>query len=327
MGMSKSIETTLSQSITSVLQDMQESMSGEINSIRGQTAQIESLLKDAIASLHDSFGSIHAASEQQMKTMTSMMIEVVGANDDKNIFQKAENASGILTGLIDTLLQSSKNNLRALTAMDKVSKQFQKMHVMDHEIDVLIEQLCACSEADQVDVVLLRSLSGKLRAKQHEQAKFTCKIMGNFKKTHCLIDDIASKDMDEVFAAKEKVESILKHFFQINAIVTDSRVKVNDVNADMRQHLGSAIRALQFEDISTQSLGHTDRHLERMSGMIAILTEGLGGLEESDITDSVYVERIIAIHAAMAAYHETLQLEDSNPVSQESMDEGDIDLF
>jgi len=325
--MSNSIETTLSQSITSVLRDMQESMTGEVDAIRSQTAQVESLLKDAIASLHESFGAIHTASDQQMKTMTAMMMEVVGANDDKNIFQKAENASDILTGLIETLLLSSKNNLRAVTAMDKVSKQLQSMISMGQDKDALISQLCACSEAEQVDVALLRSLSGQIRDKQNEQTEFAAKIMVGFKKTHQLVDSIASKDMDEVFAAKEKVESILNHFFQINTIVTDSRVKVNQVNADMRQHLGSAIRALQFEDISTQSLGHTDRHLGRMSGMIAILTEGLEGLEQSDITDAAYVERIAEIHSAMSAYHQTLQLEDSNPVSQESMDEGDIDLF
>ena len=325
--MSNSIETTLSQSMTSVLRDMQESMSGEVDAIRNQTAQIESLLKDAIASLHESFGSIHEASEQQMKAMTAMMMEVVGANDDKNIFQKTENASEILTGLIETRLLSSKNNLRTLTAMDKICKQLQVMISIGQEKDALITQLCACSESEQVDVALLRSLSGQLRDKENEQSEFSSRLMAKFKKTHQLIDCIGSKDMDEVFEGKEKVESILNHFFQINTIVTSNRIKINQVNTEIRQHLGSAIRALQFEDISTQSLRHTDRHLGRMAGMIAILTDGLEGLEKSDTTDETYVDRIAAIHSAMDTYHQTLRLEGNNPVSQDSMNEGDIDLF
>jgi len=325
--MSNNIEATLSQSMTSVLRDMQESMSGEVEAIRGQTHQVESLLKDAIASLHEAFGSIHEASDQQVKIMTAMMTEVVGTNDDANIFQKAENASEILTGLVDTLLLSSKNNLRALTAMDGLHSDLQKLADLDQEQEALMIQLCECGKAEQVDVDKMCQVSEQLLEKQYAQSKFTKKTMAKFKKTHQLIDKVASKDMDEVFSSKDKVEEILNHFFQINELVTSTRVQVNQVNADMRKHLGSAIRALQFEDISTQSLGHTDRHLGRMAGMIAILTDGLKSLDQPGITIETYVAGIAVIHSAMSAYHHTLQLEGSNPVSQESMDEGDIDLF
>jgi len=354
-------ELPLSQSTTAILRDMQESMSGEVDAIRNQTVQIESLLKDAIASLHESFESIHIASNQQMKTMTSMMMEVVGAKDEANLFQKAEHASEILTGLVDTLLLSSKNNLNALTTMDALQKRLRTMASLDQEKEALmvrlcecgerekengekvhrltqqllqegdskslIEQLCACGEAEKNNGAKVYALTQELHEKQQEQSAYTSKTMHQFKKTHQLIDSTASKDMDEVFSARDKVEEILNHFFQINEVVTNSRVEVNKVNADMRQHLGSAIRALQFEDISTQSLSHTDRHLGRMAGMIAILTDGLAGLDQANMPLDIYIARIASIHAAMSAYHQTLQLEDSNPVSQDSMDEGDIDLF
>ncbi len=325
--MSNSNEAKLSQSMTVVLRDMQESMSGEIKAICSQTNQVESLLKDAISSLHDAFESIHTASDQQMKTMTALMMDVTGANGEQNIFQKAEDSSQILTRLINALLLSSKNNLCALTAMDVMQKRMHTMLTNEGEQRDLIRRIGVCSDADVIDVKALRDLVAQLREKQAEHLDYATATVSKFRKAHHLIDTIASKDMGEVFAAKEKVEEILKHFFQINEMVTDCRVEVNQVNADMRQHLGSAIRALQFEDIATQSLGHTDRHLGRMAGMVAILTDGLDGLDQPDITIEDYVMRIAAIHAAMAAYHQTLQLEDSNPVSQESMDEGDIDLF
>ncbi|MBN4073204.1 hypothetical protein JYT23_00040 [Mariprofundus ferrooxydans] len=325
--MSNNNEVSLTQSMTAVLRDMQESMSGEVDAISNQTAQVEALLKDAIASLHGAFESIHDASDRQMKTMTAMMMDVVGSSDGDNIFQKAEHASVILTGLVDTLLLSSKNNLNALTTMDAVQKRLQVVVSMEDEQERLIAQLCVCSEAEEMDSARVRQLIAELREKQTVENEYVSKTMVQFKKTHRLIDITASKDMGEVFAAKEKVEEILQHFFQINDVVTSSRVQVNQINAEMRQHLGAAIRALQFEDISTQSLGHTDRHLGRMGGMIEILTDGLKELDQSDIRIETYVLKIASIHTAMAAYHQTLQLEDSNPVSQESMDEGDIDLF
>jgi len=351
----------LIQSMSNVLGDMQESMSGEAAAIRNQTHQIESLLKDAIASLHEAFEAIHEVSDQQMKAMTSMMMDVVGESDEKNIFQKAENASVILTGLVDALLSSSKNNLSALTTMDSLQKDLfqvgdmekakeqlvaelcefgetekkngETIHQLIQQLSEsgdntdLIAQLCVCGEAEKANGEKVYVLSQALLAKQNEQSEYTSKMMAQFKKTHFLIDSVASKDMDEVFSAKEKVEEILKHFFQINEVVTESRVQVNKLNAEMRKNLGSAIRALQFEDISTQSLGHTDRHLGRMQGMLDILSDGMLVLNKDDVDMIDYIHQLSVIHIAMLAYHQTLQLEDSNPVSQESMDEGDVDLF
>jgi len=361
IGNNDVMNAELSQSVSSVLGNMHECMVGEVAAIGNQTAQVEALLKDAIASLHEAFESIHEVSDQQLQAMTSMMKDVVGDSDEKNIFQKAENASTILTGLVDALLASSKNNLNALTTMDLLQKDLLAVSMMETENEQLIAelcvcgetekkngatifqltqqlsqdgdnsdliaQICACGEAEKVNGEKVYALTQKLLGKQHELANYTAKMMAQFKKTHQLIDSVASKDMDEVFAAKEKVEEILQHFFQINEMVTESRVEVNKLNADMRKHLGSAIRALQFEDISTQSLGHTDRHLDRMQGMLNILSEGLPALNKDRLDMKDYIQQLSAIHVAMLAYHQNLQLEDSNPVSQESMDEGDVDLF
>jgi len=317
----------LIQSMSGILGDMQGSVSSEVSAIRGQSDQVKLLLIDAVGTLHDVFSSIHSVSDKQMKVMTSMMMEVVGADKDENIFQKAEQASAILTTLVDTLLLSSKNNLRALTSMDVVHHRIQKMASMLDEQEALVEELYECAEADTVDVIRLRKLTRSLREKHKEKVAFAREAMVESNKTHRLIDKIASKDMDGVFASKLQVEEILNHFFQINEVVTQSRIEVNLLNAEQRKNLGSAIRALQFEDISTQSLGHTDRHLDRMQGMLDILADGMHGLDKSKTSMEEYVQRISAIHIAMIGYHQALQLEDSNPVSQESMDEGDIDLF
>jgi len=216
--------------------------------------------------------------------------------------------------------------------MDATKRRLIKlMSISEEQIDIG-EQLIACCEGDAPDPVAVRNLAKKLQRTEKKQLAYVSETMTKFKETHRLIDEIASKDMDEVFASKAKVETILRHFFQINDVVSESRTTVSQVNAEIRKHLGAAIRALQFEDISRQSLGHTARHLDRMEGMISILTDGLKGLNQddvdrNDISIDDYVLRIAAIHTAMLSYHQALQLEDTNPVSQESMDEGDVDLF
>lgn len=321
-------ELKLSQSMSAVFYDVEESVRSEVASIRGQTDQIKSLLEDAITSLHDAFGSIHESTNEQMKTMTALMMQVVGADDEQNIFQQAENASVILTDLVETLLLSSKNNLRALTTMDAVRNRLDKLINMERKQSELINQLLASIDGDYVPADTVRRLAGELRDLQLLQAKYGKETMTMFKNTHRLIDEIASKDMDEVFASKARVEKIVQHFFDINSFVSERRSSVSQINADIRQHLGTAIRALQFEDISRQSLGYTDRHLDRMEGMLTILTDGLRKIEVNEnLTLDEYTRQVEIIHGSMLDYHRALQLEENNPISQETMDEGDVDLF
>ncbi|MDQ6976530.1 MAG: hypothetical protein Q9M75_00290, partial [Ghiorsea sp.] len=254
----------------------------------------------------------------------ALMSDVTGTSDEVNIFQKAESASETLTYMIDALLLSGKNNLHALTVMDTMQQRMQVMMAMEKKQSALIDQLCAC---DTQQTPEMRQLIADIRDEQEKHVNYTSETQLKFQETHSLIDVIASKDMDDVFSAKAKVEEILNHIFQINDTISASRTQVNEVNANMRKYLGAAIRALQFEDISTQSIGYMKLHLGRMNGMLAILNQGLQGLKSEGVNEEDYVQRVTAIHASMIAYHQTLKLESSNPVSQESMDEGDIDLF
>ncbi|TLS66289.1 hypothetical protein FE236_00235 [Mariprofundus erugo] len=326
--MANETELKLSKSMSAVFYDVEESVRSEVASIRGQTDQIKSLLEDAITSLHDAFGSIHESTNEQMKTMTALMMQVVGADDEQNIFQQAESASLILTDLVETLLLSSKNNLRALTTMDTVRNRLDKLINMERKQSDLIQQLLGSIEGDSVPADTVRRVGEELRDLQLLQAKYGNETMAMFKNTHRLIDEIASKDMDEVFASKAKVEKIVQHFFDINSFVSERRSSVSQINGDIRQHLGTAIRALQFEDISRQSLGYTDRHLDRMEGMLTILTDGLRNIEANEnLTLEEYTHQVEMIHGTMLDYHRALQLEENNPISQENMDEGDVDLF
>ncbi|MDQ7002534.1 MAG: hypothetical protein Q9N02_07615 [Ghiorsea sp.] len=317
-------DVTLSSSVTDVLNDIQDSMVGEVRAIDAQAEQVALLLKDAISSLHEAFGSIHTASDQQMKTMAKLMQDVTGTSDEENIFQKAESASETLTFMIDTLLLSGKNNLHALTVMDTMQKRMQVMMAMEKKQSALIAQLYASSTGQTAEV---QQLISDIREEQQKHVDYTSETQLKFKETHSVINAIAAKDMEDVFSTKAKVEEILNHIFQINDTISASRTQVNEVNANMRKYLGAAIRALQFEDISTQSIGYMKLHLGRMNGMLSILNDGLQGIKRDEVSEEHYVQAMMAIHASMIAYHQTLKLENTNPVSQKSMDEGDIDLF
>jgi len=100
------------------------------------------------------------------------------------------------------------------------------------------------------------------------------------------------------------------------------------LRADMRKDLGAAVRALQFEDIVSQSLNHTELHMDRMEGFARILATNAPAMDEAR-TDNVgeYTDSLKLLQDEVATYRKDLRLEEINPVSQQNMDEGDVDLF
>ncbi|MDX8396015.1 MAG: hypothetical protein R8K22_06350 [Mariprofundaceae bacterium] len=323
---------TLHETISTIFSDIQNGTEEEITSIRSQISQIESLVIDAIGSLHESFEAVSGDTQEQMTLMSALMADIIDYGPDAkmelNIFQKAEESSEVLKDLIETLMTSSKNNLRALTKMDAMREQMNQMMVSAAKSEDAINAIAILAEEDSIDVEKLKTLTKKASDAQNLHVKQANKATALYKEMHDLVDDIASADMDEVYASKGKVEEILNHLYQINDLISNCRTEVTMVNGRIRQSLGVAIRSLQFEDIVSQSLGHTTLHLDRMEGFVLHLSQGLAAIEVVEgMSLDDYEAQVAAIHAEMLSYRDKLRLEDKNPVSQESMDEGDIDLF
>ncbi len=326
--MHNKMELKLLQSMSSVFYDMQASVFGEVAVIRSQTGQIKVLLEDAITSLHAAFEAIHVSTGEQMNTMSALMMSNEGAAEEKkNTFQRVAGAEVILTQLFDVLSRQSKQNLHVLKGMDDICKRLKEIPAMSKECENILEQLDVCGEADVVSGKTVRKLVEQLRQQQGKQTTYINETIKIFKQTHELMQKRASNDRHEIDVFKSELESIFQFFSQMHATLSEGKTKVNQVNADIRQHLGSAIRALQFEDISRQSLAYTELHLDRMEGVLTILTDGLKALEASDLNIETYTARVVAIHVMMMEYYQGLQLEEKNPISQQNMDEGDIDLF
>ena len=318
------------ETVAQVFQDIEDGVEDEISAIRLQVEQIQQLLVDAIAALHDGFQGVNNDSSQQMALISVLMAQTVKQDDNAglNIFQRTEDAGKILTNIVEKLMSSSRNNLRALETMDALNSKMVK--VVDG-MDVsksLFEEMVSLVTSDDVDMQKVKELIRQAGVQHQASVKAMKQANYSFVETHQLIDEVASGDMDDVFASKGQVEEILKHFYEINDLISNCRADLTQVNGSMRQNLGKSVRALQFEDIVSQSLGHTRLHLDRMEGFVMRLAQGLSAIDTKELQGiNDYAVRIAGIHAEMMMYKQELALDEKNPVTQTNMDEGDVELF
>ncbi len=322
----------LQGTITSVLNDVESGVTDELGAIRKQTDQIQHLLKDAIAALHESFESLDGDASELMSMMSTLMMEAVGQNngDPKslNIFQRTDHAGKILAQLVEMIMQSSRNDLRELEYMGEIRIPMDRLVKGMQTSGKLLNRLDKMASGGVVDRNQLKRLAGEARAEHEACAEAVDEAMQPFSKLHKLVVKAASREMNEVFKSKSSVEDIIKHFNSINDLISSCRSDVSALNANMRKDLGAAVRALQFEDIVSQSLGHTELHMDRMEGFARILARNASGMDKDRMENiEGYTNRLKLLRDEVATYRKNLLLEETNPVSQQNMDEGDVELF
>jgi len=322
----------LQDAVTSVLNDVESGVTDELGAIRKQTDQIQHLLKDAIAALHESFESLDGDASELMSMMSTLMMEAVGQNnenpEDLNIFQRTDHAGKILAQLVEMIMQSSRNDLRELEYMGELRIPMDRLVKGMQMSRRLLSRLDKMANNGAVDAEQLKHLVSEARAEHEACTEAVNEAMQPFSKLHKLVVKAASREMNEVFKSRSSVEEIIKHFNSINDLISSCRSDVSALSANMRKDLGAAVRALQFEDIVSQSLGHTELHMDRMEGFARILAKNASSIDKDQMENVVeYTNRLKLLQDEVATYRKNILLEETNPVSQQNMDEGDVELF
>lgn len=95
---------------------------------------------------------------------------------------------------------------------------------------------------------------------------------------------------------------------------------------EISSHVGNAVRALQFEDILQQLIGHSRLRASEIEKMFVTMHQQVEGLYESEDQDNTEIMSVLKkCQEDIEAVRDALNL--SNPVKQESLDKGDVELF
>jgi methyl-accepting chemotaxis protein len=139
-----------------------------------------------------------------------------------------------------------------------------------------------------------------------------------------IIFDMAGKDMNVYLTAKLRVERMLDDMAKLDEQMENNVAKVSEINREVVDSVGVAVRSLQFEDILRQLMGYTEGNLRDTAQVLAQLdrlaSTRLGAPDE-------FQADLRATRAAMAEQITTLSTTRHKAVGQSHMGEGEIELF
>ena len=311
--------------------------------IRDEVSRVQILLSEAITQLTESFQGMHRHATQQQEMAIS-----IGKNGDegKDMADQfdgfVQSTSDVMQRVVESIVSNSKLGMELVELTDSIAKRTHDVQSILSEIASIAKQtnllaLNAAIEAARAGeagrgfaVVAdeVRDLSSRT-AHFSQQISTSMKSMDiSVRQTEAAIQKMAAQDMNFALESKQKVHEIMEVIEGINhqraAAIADMGATAGHVGVEV----GKAITALQFQDIVSQLIGHITKRVDALENVMPRLSSMARALHSSpqDAQDMANMlrEEVDRMGESLAQLSSTTA---HNPVAQDGMGHGDIELF
>lgn len=318
-----SSSTVLNETSQIVNKTVQESVQCLVSQIGIQS--------DAVNTLTGAFQKIQSLLDQQQKSINQLIYEtnVNGVNESisDRMTAFADNTYELLNRFVDTTVEMSASFMELVEKVNVISVQMPQALKALKDIDQIASQtnllaLNAAIEAARAGESGrgFAVVADEVRALSNRSAGFSSVIQSQLKDIAAAIEDlkttvstVAAQDMTYVLQVKAEMQTVSDSLIQ--RAVQDQQVtrEMKPIVASLVEQLNNAIRALQFEDMSTQNMHYTIRCLEDLIPLIKGLTDLAGNFSN--------------LASELDKYKQSPKREKHNPVSASSISSGSVDLF
>ncbi|MFW1678019.1 methyl-accepting chemotaxis protein [Pontibacter sp. JAM-7] len=339
---------TDSVALPAATSEIAQSLSHEASIIKQEANRVDQLIKEAVELMGQSFHNMHALASQQGE-LTAEIInqthESVGESADDSDDQLEDNfsmqkfiraTSTTLDMFVKMMVDVSKHSLETVHHIDDMVTKLDGIFGLIENVENLASQtnllaLNASIEAARAgdagrgfavvadEVRSLSINSAKLNNQIREEiagAKGTIEVLRN------TVGSMASADMSDTIATKDKMTRMLEFMGRMNVFLNDKVMQISNISGQLSGAVDDAVRSLQFEDISSQALGSMDHNVNAMYEFSQMLTEiaDSQGRVSPESADQA-IKRCRQLTAATSSRNQ------QRTVSQQTMDEGEVELF
>lgn len=330
------------KTLSGIFSDLSESTQSEAGSVLTELQRTKSLLNTAIEDLSANFSELGRLAQRQGE-MISEIVSHVSQDTDNNVNVKdfAEETSRLMEYFIDVMITVSKDSLVVVENIDDM------VDAMDNTFAVLGD---VRTIADQTNLLALNAaveaaragesgrgfavVATEIRNLAQRSAKFNQQIWtsvtetrGAINKVRETVSNMASRDMNETIAAKDRVNGLLESITELNGYFDGQVRQVGNVSTQVNLAVANGVRALQFEDISSQALSAAERYCQRIDDLAVAMVNCANVLLEDSKNQEDVVAELRRIQQVVSEKKVQLRNTKQTTVMQKNLDEGAVDLF
>jgi len=309
-------------------------LEAHLETLRGDLGRVRTLVGEAVSQLNEAFNQYnqHAAEQQGLVARIVDDMGEEGDGESLNLHRFAEDTKEILQFLIENMLQISKQSVQTVYKIDDMASEFEHIFALLKEVKNIADRtnllaLNAAIEAARAGEAGrgFAVVADEVRNLSHHSTEFSDKIgqqvertRGMFAEVRALIGEVASKDLNTAISAKGRADEMVAKLNQFGEQTAAQARDIGAISGAISQVTAQAVLGLQFEDIVRQLVEHVERGIDDVTHVLHEL-QALHGQDDD--------EALARRRALAAEFRDRRERAQSGPVGQESMGEGEVDLF
>ncbi len=337
-------ERKLLEEFRNLLGECSARFRAQFDSARGEIGRVQSLLRDAIEDLTESFHGMHEQTEEQRKLTFAVTTGSLDGETQVQFDEFVHDTSSVMQRVVDSVIGNSKLGMELVELTDKIARNAQDVQGILSEIGAIAKQtnllaLNAAIEAARAGeagrgfaVVAdeVRDLSARTTQFSQQINTLMQSMEASVRETENAIQSMASQDMTFALESKQKVEDIIHTMERQNLARIEAVGALGTSAANVESLVGRAVTALQFQDMVSQLLAHVLRRVDALDDAMRHLDVLGKALEQeaASVDGHAAIASLREEQAGIAAALKDIEAKtDNNPVSQQAMTKGDIELF
>lgn len=315
----------------------------QFGNIRSENHQVQGILADAIEKLISSFTTLEEKSRRQQEMARAIVFGgKSGMKGERGLETLLEEIREMLHAFLEQASRNGAEAQKLSQRMNQTNENFRKVRSLLGEVSKIASQtnllaINASIEAARagqhgrgfaVVAEEVRSLADRSNRFSNEIGESVQGIADALSQVEGGISSIAKADGDLAAETRQRISDVLGESERFNHLIQGTVGAMSEISDAVAHEVGRAVTSLQFQDMSTQVIGHVNRRLESLGGLLEEIA-GLAfakGKGQADLKKDCDL-RLHDFRDSLETGALLLENANHNPVSQKSMSEGDIELF
>jgi methyl-accepting chemotaxis protein len=309
------------------------------NDIRVETDQIQGLVADAVATLDQSFTAIRAdtaAQRELIEGMISALSDEVDAEaeDDKvTLASFIKSSAELMSSFVELTTAASKQSMELVDHIDEMSVHVEDMIERLSDMSLIADQTRLLSLNATIEAARAGSMgrgfgvvADEVRHLSNNSNEFNDQIreqlelmQSSMHRTRTAVHAQASHDAEVLVHGKTDLDAMTTQVKKLDAMLNEQATQAAELSDRIGRSTADAVRSLQFEDIVRQVAEHAGKRIGEMADFFVEIPNHLDSLDQAELAEA-------RVQVAEAA-ERLVASPPSRPADQESLDQGEIELF